>query len=151
MRKPNKLKWTLLSLLLFSLIKCVSAPPDIYVFEDLEAYSTTDPSTQHQILNPSPACWTAIQEMACGHGIAIISGKEIFVGDIPVHFYNGKSWTQLKEESIYMPAAESYAPLATYTINTCKIDNCSASLENFKVKLDELNGIAPLLNAPGSP
>lgn len=53
-----------------------------------------------------------------------------------------KPWHQVVEESAFLPAEESYAPLATYIINACKKMKCSDEITRFKVKLDSLNGIA---------
>lgn len=76
-----------------------------------------------------------IQEPECGHCVLIVSNAEFFVGENPEHFFNGKSWSQLRNESVYLPAKESYAPLAAYMINACKKNNCSSEVERFKVKL----------------
>jgi len=80
-----------------------------------------------------------------------VSGKEIYIGELPAHQLKGKKWSQLKAESVYMPAVESYAPLSTYIINTCKKDNCSSQVTGFKVKLDSLNGIGAVIQQVVAP
>lgn len=141
-----------LSLILCSLgiegCATLSPPPDIFVFERLDQHLAVDPISGHEILTPSPACMAQIQEFSCGHGVAIMSGTEIYVGDLPAHQWKGKTWTSLKDESVHFPAVESYAPLATYLINSCKRFNCNASLDAFRVKLNSLNGIAGALANP---
>lgn len=89
-----------------------------------------------------------ISEMACGHGVSIMTGAEIYVGDAAQHLYKGKPWSALKAESVYVPAVESYAPLATYLINTCKRFNCNTELDAFRVKLNSLNGVAGAISNP---
>lgn len=70
------------------------------------------------------------------------SGKTVMVSS----WLNGtKSWSKLKEESAYLPAVESYAPLSTYIINSCNKMHCSDQVDRFKVKLDSLNGVAGAL------
>ncbi len=56
-----------------------------------------------------------------------------------------KPWSQVRRESIYLPAEESYAPLSTYIINQCKKSNCNEQVNAFKVKLDSLNGVSAVL------
>lgn len=65
-----------------------------------------------------------------------MSGREVYVGEKDK--LNGKPWSQLKMESVLLPATESYAPLAAYIINACKKSGCSKDIEKFKVKLDSL-------------
>lgn len=120
---------------------CSPQPPDIYAFEHLGSRVTTDAKTGHLILSPSPTCMQQIQESECGRGVSIVSGKEIFVGEQNAHLFNGKPWSKVRDESIYLPAVESYAPLATYIINSCKKMGCSSDVDKFKVKLNFLNVI----------
>lgn len=128
-------------LFLILLVGCTPTPPDVFVFEQLSSRLTTDPKTGQTTLTASPACWKHLQEFDCGHGISIVNGKEIFVGEKKESWFRGKPWSKLKAESIYLPAEESYAPLAEYVINACKKNNCSDQVKRFKVKLDGLNGI----------
>lgn len=146
MRNLNKLKFLLLSLLSLSLCECVSSPPDVPVFEYLQQHLGTDPVTTHIILEPSPACMAQIQEPECGHGVYILSGKEIYIGE--THTLNGKKWSELKASSVYMPAKEAYAPLQTYIINSCNQAHCNDQVDRFRVKLNSLNGIQSLLGKP---
>ncbi len=76
-----------------------------------------------------------------------MSQKEVYVGEQKTHLFNGKPWSQLKTESIYLPAKESYAPLVTYIINQCKQNNCSDQVDKFKVRLDELKGVGALVGS----
>lgn len=144
------LKFSLFATLSLSAIDCATLPPppDIYAFERLDTHLSVDPVTGHQMLSPSPACMKQIQEMACGHGVAIMSGTEIYVGDLPAHMWKGKTWTQLKQESVHLPAVESYAPLATYMIDSCKRFNCNTQLDAFRIKINSLNGVAGALANP---
>lgn len=82
-----------------------------------------------------------IEEPSCGHGVSIMTGREVFVGNQTAHYFNGKSWGALQEESVYVPAVESMAPLETYIINSCKKMGCNDNVDQFKVKLNSLNGI----------
>src|ERR1700723_168340 len=97
-------RWLLFVILSCSLTSCTqSQPPDVYVFEALDQQVTMDPDTHHMLLTPSPTCMAQIQEPECGHGVSIISGKELFVGELPAHRYNGKAWSAIIAESIYVP------------------------------------------------
>lgn len=137
---PNKIR-CLLSLSSLWLLASCATPPNIYAFEHLDSKMLIDPDTKHEVLVPSPACFKALGEFECGHGVAIVTGDEIFVGENPKFWFKGKPWSRLRRESVYLPAEESYAPLATYVINSCKQNNCDDQVNRFKVKLDGLNGI----------
>ncbi len=139
MRKLRKTKSSISLILCASLSACTIKPPDVPVFEYLQQYFWTDPTNGHIILKPSPACMKAIKEAECGHGVFIVSGKEIYVGESKTTHFNGKPWSQLKAESVYVPAVESYAPLVTYIINACKKMNCYDAVDRFKVKIDKLS------------
>lgn len=141
MQKLSETKSTLLILLSLSLSACSIRPPDVPVCEYLERYLAKDPVSGHVILKPSPACMAKINEPECGHCTYIVSGKEVYVGEAKETFLNGKPWSQLKAESVYVPAVESYGPLVTYIINSCKKMNCSDDVTRFKVKLDSLSGV----------
>jgi len=132
----------------FCLISCALKPPDVPVFEDLQQWVGTDPVTKHLILNASPMCMLKIQEVECGHGVFIVSGKEIYIGENAPNLYNGKKWSQLKSESIYCPAKECFAPIETYMVNTCAQNKCDNTIDAYKVKLDSLNGISGVLATP---
>ena len=119
------------------------SPPDIYAFEDLEPFFQIDPATSNLLLEPSPSCMAKIGEPACGHGVAVVSGNDIWVGEATANQYHSKPWSQLKRESVLLPAAESYAPMATYAINACKWMNCNDQVTGFKIKMDSLNGVIP--------
>lgn len=89
-----------------------------------------------------------IGEPECGHCVWIVSGKEAFIGENQGHWLNGKTWSKIRSQSAYLPAVESYAPLATYIINSCKKMGCDSDVEKFKVKLDSLNGVSGALSNP---
>lgn len=89
-----------------------------------------------------------IGEFECGHGVYIMSGKEIYVGENKEHWFNGKPWSQLRRESIMLPAQESYAPLSTYIINSCAKANCNDQVDQFKVRFDEFRGINTIIEKP---
>lgn len=144
-KKLNKLKLTLLLLSLLSLLSCTN-PPDVPVFEDLGTHMGKNPVNGHIEIRPSPTCEKQIQEPACGHGVFTMSQKQIYVGEKKEHWFNGKPWSQLKAESVYLPAKESYAPMASYIINMCAKNNCSQDVDRFKVRLDELKNIGTLTN-----
>lgn len=97
--------------------------------------------TGHLLLSPSPTCKKEIGEVECGRCTYIVSGKVFFVGEAVKTHFNGKPWSQLRKESILVPAKESYAPLATYMINSCKALNCSDDVTRFKVKIDDVNSV----------
>lgn len=100
-----------------------------------------DPLTGHTVLKASQACMDAIQEPACGHGVYIVSKKEIFVGEKSIHLLGGKPWSQLMKESVYLPATESYGPLAQYIINSCEKNNCDAQVDRFKIVLPQIDAL----------
>lgn len=129
--------WLSIILCVF-LTNCVEKPPDVPVCEDLPQRMSKDTMTGHLLLSPSPTCMKQINEPECGHCTFIVSGKEIYVGEDKNHRFNGKPWSQLKLESIYVPAVESYSKIATYMINACKRAGCSDEVTKFKVKLDSL-------------
>lgn len=79
-----------------------------------------------------------IKEPECGRGVSIVKGEEIFIGELDGHLFNGKKWSEIRSESIYIPAKESYSPLAAYIIDQCKAANCEDDVDRFKVKLDSL-------------
>lgn len=150
----NKLKLTLFTISLWSLISCTSVPPDVPVFENLQQHLSTDPVTSHLILKPSPACMSvgilnsdgtvavkAIGEPECCHLVYIMSGKQLLIGENAGHLLGKKKCSDLKAESVYVPAVESYAPLTKYIINSCAEQNCNDQVDTFKIKLDSLNGI----------
>lgn len=145
MRMLKQTRLLPLILLLLWAINCVPKPPDVPVCEDLSIFFTIDADTGHELLHGSPACVANINENQCGHCTYIVSGKEIYVGEQKAHQFNGKPWSQVKRESIYVPAAESYAPIQAYIINSCKRLNCDKQVDAFKVKLDSLNGIGAAL------
>ena len=147
MQKLNKLKSKLLIILCVFQISCAKAPPDIPVCGLLKQYMAQD-ENGHMILKPSPACMSAINESECLHCTNVVSGKETFVGEVSPHFLNGKSMTQIIEESIYVPAVESYAPLSAYIINECKLANCSDKVDRFKVKVDVVTPPQPISATP---
>jgi hypothetical protein len=105
-----------------------------------------DPKTADLMWEPSPTCMEEINEPCCGHGISIMSGTEVYVGEKTL--FKGKKWSDLKAESVYVPAVESYAPLSTYIINSCKQANCDSQVDQFQVKLNSLNGIVNAIENP---
>lgn len=147
MKKLNLIKWPLLGLLCYSTLNCTPKPPDVYVFEHLGQHLSTDPVNGHLILTPSPTCMKMINEAECGHGVTIVTGKEIFIGEEQTHLFNGKQWSKIRQEAVYLPAAESYAPIAAYMINSCKKMGCNDDLTRFKVKIDSLKGVTEVVNS----
>lgn len=135
-------KWLLLGALLFLTNNCAPKPPDVPVCEYLTQHLSTDPGSGHLILTPSPTCLKQIGENECGHCVTIVSGAEIFIGEKEGHLLNGKPWSQIRRQAVYLPAEESYAPLETYIINACEKMNCSKDVTKFKVKLDSLKGVS---------
>ncbi len=144
MKKLNLLRFAPL-LFLLVLLSCTQQPPDVPVCENLTSHLGTDPETGHIVLRPSPACSKAIGEAECGHCVWIMSKKEYFVGENPKYHLGKKPWSQIKRESIYVPAVESYAPLSAYIINACKQMNCDSEVDRFKIKLDSLSAIGSLV------
>ena len=147
---PKKSRWILSPLSFLSILNacifsacilnaCIfsacASLPDVPVFEELDQHMSKDPVSGHLILTPSPTCEAQIGEPECGHGVTIVTQKQIFVGNLPAHLYNGKTWQQLKDESVYCPAVESYAPLNAYMINSCKKFGCSSAVDSFKIKI----------------
>jgi len=121
------------------LLSCAPQPPDVPVCEALAQHLAQDLGSGHLVLKPSPACVAAINEPECGHCTYIVSGHQVYVGEAQASWLNGKPWSAIKAESVYVPSVESYAPLATYIINACKQMNCSDAVTKFKVKVDSVN------------
>lgn len=143
------MKWQHFAILSWLLISgCAPTPPDVPACEHMAQRLATDPVTGHMLLTPSPTCMKQISEPECGHCVYIVSGKEVFLGEQAGHWLNGKPWSKLRQTSVYLPVAESYAPLATYIINACKKMNCSDDVDKFKVKLDSLNGVSGAISNP---
>jgi len=142
MQLTSKNVWTLFAILsLWSTSACTPKIPDVPACENLSEHLVTELTTGHLILVPSPACMKAIGERTCGHCVYIISGREVFVGEQEAHHLNKKPWSKLKNESVYLPAEEAYAPLATYIINACKKMGCNKDVERFRVRLGNLKSI----------
>lgn len=141
MRKQSKPRSTLLILLSFLVISCTPKPPDVPVCENLPQRLVSDPETDHLMLQASPTCEKQIGEVACGHCTYIVSGKEIYIGERAPNLLNGKSWSQIKLESVYVPAVESYGPLSDYIIDSCKKMKCDKQVDAFKVKINSLSSV----------
>ncbi len=148
MKKLKNLRLPLLILLLFLTIECTPNIPNVPVCENLPQRLVTDPETDHMMLQGSPTCEKQIGEPACGHCTYIVTGREIYIGEKSPHFLNGKAWSQIKLESVYVPAVESYGPLSDYIINSCKKMKCNDAVDAFKIKIDSLNGMNQLLKTP---
>ncbi len=142
---PNKKKCWLLGISVWFLTSCTPKPPDVFAFKHLKMRQSEDPVSHHIVLTPDPVCMDKIKEVECCYGVSIVSGSEVFIGDEKEHWFKGKACGELIEESIMLPAVESYAPLAGYIIDSCKKMNCSDQVDAFKVKLDSLNGISGAL------
>lgn len=99
MQKPKPPSWTLFAAL--SLASCQTPGlPDFPVC--------------HVLVAPSPACERAVGEESCGYCIYYRSGRELFVGEGSGHQLGGKPWSQIRAESVLLPAAEGFAPLSAY-------------------------------------
>lgn len=146
MSKLNEMKLVLLIILCGLLLSCTPKPPDVPVCEDLKEHIMVDPVTGHMFESASPTCQKEVGEATCGHCTYIVSGKEIYIGDSEAHRFNGKPWSQIRDESILVPAKESYAPIAAYMINSCKKLNCNDDVARFKVKVDTLKSIGCITN-----
>lgn len=142
---PKRLACWLFAISSLLQTNCATQPPDVAVFEPYTQRLTTDPLTDHMILLPSPLCMEQIGEFECGHGVYIISQKEVWVGEQEKHWFHGKPWSQLKRESIFVPAIESYAPLSEYIINSCEQNHCNDQVARFRVAPDQLKGIGAIL------
>lgn len=132
----------------FYLTNCTAPPPDVFVFKHLKQRIQIDPGTGHLTITADPICLSKIQEMECCYGVSIVSGSEVFIGEREAHWFKGKACSTLVEQSILMPAVESYAPMATYIINQCAKMHCSAQVDAFKIKLDSINGVGGALSNP---
>lgn len=142
MQKKQRLR--LFAILFCSLMpSCATVPPDAPAFHELEERIEYDPITNHVFKRPSPECEKAIQEPSCGYGVYMISGKEVFIGNAKGHDLNGKTWDQIKAESVLLPAQESFAPLADYVINSCEQTHCNEQIDRFRVLEGNLHGRHP--------
>lgn len=130
---------SLLLMISFALTaSCTSTPPDIAACKPLDKLVFVDKNSGSTRTVPSPTCQKNIQEDECGYCVRIVSGNSFFVGEAKAHQFSGKPWSQLRSESIYLPAAESYSPLAAYILKVCAEDGCSTQLTKFKTKIDAL-------------
>lgn len=148
MKPLKKLKYFLSAILCSLQISCATPPPDVFVFEHLGQHLVTDPVSMHLVLKPSPLCMEKIQESECGHGVSIVTGREVYIGENKANLFNEKAWSKIHSTAILVPAVESYAPLSTYIINTCKKMDCSDQVDAFKIKLDSLNGVMGAIQNP---
>ena len=137
---PRNARWPLLFALYACLNSCAS-PPDVPACEHLGQRLAEDPVTRHLVLSPSPTCTKRVGEKECGHCVKIVSGREFFVGEKKDTWFNGKPWSQIRRESILLPAVEAYAPLSSYLINECKKASCNGDVTRFRVKLGTLNEV----------
>ena len=144
------MRWQHFAILSWLLISsgCAPKPPDVPACEHMAQRLSTDPVSGHMLLAPSPTCMKQIAEPECGHCVYIVSGKEFFLGEQAGHWLNGKPWSKIRQQSVYLPAAESYAPLETYIINSCEKMGCDSDVTKFKVKLDSLNGVSGAISNP---
>ncbi len=144
MKKPN-VKKLICSLILCAFqISCSSIPkpPDVPVCKHQAQRVWTNPDDGRLYVKPSPVCMKEVGEPECGVCATIVTGKTFYVGEASVHHFNAKPWSQLRRESILVPSVESYAPLSTYIINSCKKLKCSDEVTRFKVKVDAVSGEA---------
>lgn len=137
----KRLGWLLSGLLSLSLLNACDGAKidDVPACEHMAQRLVKNPTNGHLLLRPSPTCMEKIGEVECGHCVRIISQKEFFVGEETKNHFNGKPWSQLRSESIYLPAEESYGPLSVSLINLCKKTKCNEEVTRFKVKLNVLN------------
>jgi hypothetical protein len=65
-----------------------------------------------------------------------ITDKDIIIDD--THLYNGKTWIDIKVESVYLPS-ESWIKIKEYIIKQCKKHNdCQNNIQNWDSKLSKL-------------
>jgi hypothetical protein len=65
-----------------------------------------------------------------------ISNKDIIIDD--THLLDGKSWIDLKIESIYVPV-DSWIKIKIYILDQCKRNNnCSNNIGQWSNKLDSI-------------
>lgn len=84
---------------------------------------------------PSPTCMKQIGEAECGYCIYTITGEDLYIGESAGHMLNGKPWSQVKAESVMLPAEESYAPLVTYLAYACQQFACREVVTRADKKL----------------
>jgi hypothetical protein len=66
-----------------------------------------------------------------------ISNKDLIVDD--THLLNGKTWLDLKIESVYVPT-DSWSNIKEYVLKKCKQDkNCSNNIGQWSSKIDSVN------------
>ena len=136
---PKEIALALLSFSLLLQTSCDKAPPDVPACEHFNETIENDPVTGHTLLKPAPICMEEIKEPRCGHCIWIVSKKVQYVGEKKETWLNGKPWSQLRDESVLLPAEESYGPVSAHMINQCKKLNCSDEVDRFKIKLNVFN------------
>lgn len=137
----KNVKWQLFATSLLLLNSCAPKPPNVPACEHLGQHLSSDPISGHLLLTPSPTCLHSVGEPECGHCVLIVTGEEFFIGENSPYLLNGKPWSKIRGEAVYLPAVESYAPLSAYIIDACKKMKCSDDVTRFKVKLDFLKGL----------
>lgn len=65
-----------------------------------------------------------------------LKGDDFIIDD--THLYNGKTWIDMKIESVYLPA-ESYSQIKEYILKSCKQNNnCNQNISNWDTKLNSI-------------
>ena len=100
--------------ILFFIIGCASAPPDVPVCV---------------ALHNSPLC-EEVGRDNCGYCVHIVSGNDYFIGNATEEF--PKSWEQVLDTAVIVPH-DSYKELAVWIINTCKKTKCHKEISKFKI------------------
>lgn len=116
------------------LVSCKQVPPDVPVCQHLEQRKIFDADSVTLKVRPSPACMMEIAEPECGQCTYIRSGKQIYIGNKKENWFNGKSWDDLRYSAVIVPSEESFAPILTYMINSCKASECNKDITRFKVR-----------------
>jgi hypothetical protein len=87
-----------------------------------------------------------IKERECGACTYTVTQRKKYIGEKKENWFNGKPWSQLRKESILVPAEESYAPMVAHIINSCKARGCDKEITKFKVKIDSMEKIREIEN-----
>ena len=121
-------------------VGCVK-PPDVWVCRDLtEKVVITEDAfgVEEMNLRGNPVCLSEIKENRCGYCVRSISGTHTYVGEDSTHQLEGKKWSEMRIDSVMLPA-DSYAALKEFIINSCKKSNqCAEGIAKWRTNLELL-------------
>lgn len=78
-----------------------------------------------------------LNETSCGYYAYTVSGESGFVGNDPSHYFNGKSWDEIRKSSLLL-SVDSYPKVKDFIETLCKKSRqCRDSMIEATVKVNE--------------